>query len=221
MWILIGLHLGINYLGVRGLVLRSLNRARLAMAWLSYRQSDNVPTPSQIAKLERIFDQSGMIRHPRTGHALGKCTIGSSVAKVLREPIPQDVLNLFSQDRFIIWFDHRCLHRTDIPKVVELRGFIRLHIFLKEGYSTDDQLRAWIYAVEICNTISNRKPGELEALAVLREACDNLSTRQKEFLYKMQAAGWNVTDSAILAGSPSAVITEVSIDDRAEEKKAR
>ncbi|KIM36697.1 hypothetical protein M413DRAFT_77955, partial [Hebeloma cylindrosporum] len=77
---LVALHLIINYLGVRGLVLRSLNRQRLAIAWIMYRNSErsSVPTPPEVAKRERIFERFGMIRDVDNLEQLGHCSIGSS-----------------------------------------------------------------------------------------------------------------------------------------------
>ncbi|KAF8880459.1 vitamin B6 photo-protection and homoeostasis-domain-containing protein [Gymnopilus junonius] len=221
LFMLIGLHLGINYVGVRGLTMRSLNRGRLGLAWLMYRAS-KVPTPSQIAGLERIFDLPGAIRDPQTGRALGRCTIGSSFSKVLRRPLPRDVLKLFAEERYIIWFDHQCIRHIEGPKErADVRGFIGLHIFLKESYTASDQLRAWIHAVELCRVVYGRKPDELDTLDILQEAYDNVTKLQSDFLQKLLSVGWNITDYAILAGSPTAVVTGVSLDNKVEEKKAR
>ncbi|EDR06902.1 uncharacterized protein LACBIDRAFT_144697, partial [Laccaria bicolor S238N-H82] len=77
--VLVGLHLTINYIGVRGLVLRTLNGQRTWIAWSAYMRTQprRAPTPVEVASLERIFERPGGFRDPRRGVILGHCTIGS------------------------------------------------------------------------------------------------------------------------------------------------
>ncbi|KDR76506.1 hypothetical protein GALMADRAFT_210481 [Galerina marginata CBS 339.88] len=227
LFILVGLHLGINYFGVRGLVLRSLNRQRLGIAWLLYQQSSTskVPTPSRVADMEGIFGHPAVIRDVQANQVIGHCTIGSSFSQVLRQPCPPEVLDLFNRQRYIIWFDHRCVReQLGSTKRQTLHGLTRLHIFLKEGYTGDDQLRAWVHAVEVCRSRASASRestrGELEAREILQMADETVTKQLTKFVTEMQAAGWNTDECAIMTGSPDAVVTRITVEDRhVEEKK--
>lgn len=228
LFILVGLHLGINYYGVRGLVLRSLNRQRLAIAWQMYDNSAalNAPNPSEVAHLERIFDFSDAIYDVHSGSPLGRSSIGSSFSQKVQGPCPPAVFDLFTNDRYVIWFDPSYLFLAGKDDIVLVGPITRLHIFLKDGYTTEDQLRAWIQAVQVCKLVMfarrQKIPAKISALSALKTAHDRVSTQYQDFMKKMRVVGWNTDDSAIMAGSPSSVITNISIEEHfTEDKKTR
>jgi hypothetical protein len=113
---------------------------------MMYQTSDQslVPTPSEVADRERIFERPGTIRDVHTNELLGHCTIGSSLSRILRDPIPSELLTLFQREQYLIWFDQRFV--AEAPNT----GVRRIHICLKEGYTPKDQFMAWIHAVEVC-----------------------------------------------------------------------
>ena len=96
---------------------------------------------------------------------LGHCTIGSSFSEILSGPIPLRLLKLFKNEQYLLWFDRLCLLRQESPSV---EGFLRLHICLKDRYNTEDQLKAWIHAAELCRVISARRnvSGIIDALEI-------------------------------------------------------
>ena len=222
--VLVGLHLAINYIGVRGLVLRTLNGQRTWIAWSAYMhtQPGRAPTPDEVASLERIFERPGAFRDPRSGVLLGHCTIGSSFSEILSGPIPLRLLELFKDERYLLWFDRRCLLRPESPSV---EGFLRLHICLKDGYNTEDQLKAWIHAAELCRVISVRRnvSGVIDALEILEETHQKVVELIPDFVNKMRALGWNTHDCTLLSGSPVAVILSVenAAGECTERKKTR
>jgi len=224
--VLVGLHLTINYIGVRGLVLRTLNGQRTWIAWSAYMhtQPGRAPlTPVEVAHLERIFERPGTFRDPKSGVILGQCTIGSSFSEILGGPIPPRLLELFKDERYLLWFDRRCLFWSDSPSI---QGSLRLHICLKDGYNTKDQLKAWILAAELCRVISARRSTSNvvdDALGILEETYGKVVELVPDFVEKMQALGWNTHDCALLSGSPVAVILSVenSADEATERKKTR
>jgi len=224
---LVALHLVINYFGVRGLILRSLNRQRLAVAWIMYQKSEqsSVPTPLQVAERERIFERFGMIRDVDTHEQLGHCTIGSSLSGILRDPIPSELPELFQQEQYLIWFDQRCLLRgTGKAETPYSAGVRRIHICLKEGYTLSDQFKAWVHAVEVCR-LGFRIHGSanvdgVAALDVIRTAYDAVAVHIADFTSKLQSAGWNPGDYALMTGSPAAVVTLV-VSTAIEDKKSQ
>ncbi|KAF8168898.1 vitamin B6 photo-protection and homoeostasis-domain-containing protein [Pholiota molesta] len=221
LFILVGLHLAINYLGVRGLVLRSLNRQRLNITWTLYQKSPSPvgPTPAQTAALERIFDSPSTIRDALTGRVLGHCTIGSSFSDILRGRIPLELLHLFREERYVVWFDPSCLRyaekASDSPTV---HGFRRIHVVLKEGYTDDDMITAWLQALEICANSSGDPT--VDALRIVRSAYDKVKAQRQEFMTSLDRAQWNIADCAIMTGLPRAVVTAVTAGG-AEDRKSR
>jgi len=151
--VLVGLHLTINYIGVRGLVLRTLNGQRTWIAWSAYMhtQPGRAPMPVEVAHLERIFECPGAFRDSKSSVLLGQCTMGSLFSQILSGPIPPQLLELFKDEGYLLWFNRRCLPQSESHHI---EGFPRLHICLKDGYSTEDQLKAWILAAELCRVIS-------------------------------------------------------------------
>ncbi|KIK61622.1 hypothetical protein GYMLUDRAFT_137306, partial [Collybiopsis luxurians FD-317 M1] len=79
LFLMVFLHLFINYLGVRGVVFRSLNRQRACLAWMSFKSDRSLQiTPSRLASLERILTlRSDDIRSLPSGKVIGQCTMGS------------------------------------------------------------------------------------------------------------------------------------------------
>ncbi|KAF9553925.1 DUF647-domain-containing protein [Agrocybe pediades] len=225
LFILVGLHLGINYLGVRGLHLRTLNRQRASIAWLLYRDSKHKDlTPSTVAGLERIFDRPGYIRDLHSHRPIGQCTIGSSFSKFIRpHPCPTEIIDFFSKERYILWFDGNCLSS---PRSLRQQGLVRLHIFLKEKYTNEDQFRAWIHAVEVCKDVASGRgdtgsDGDLDALRTIQNAFEKVSVLQKDFLRVLESAHWITSESMILNGAPDSIITLVDKTGNRETKKTR
>ena len=195
-------------------------------------EQSSVPTPIQVAERERIFERFGMIRDVDDTHSqLGHCTIGSSLSGILRDPIPSGLPELFQQEQYLIWFDQRCLRRgsgsgkkTETPYSAGVR---RIHICLKEGYTPSDQFKAWVHAVEVCR-LGFRIHGSANldgavALDVIRTAYDAVAVHIADFTSKLQSAGWNPGDYALMTGSPAAVVTLVvsTAIDVKEDKKSQ
>ncbi|KAF8156624.1 vitamin B6 photo-protection and homoeostasis-domain-containing protein [Crassisporium funariophilum] len=221
---LVGLHLAINYFGVQGLILRSLNRQRLGIAWSMYRKSrfSEAPSPSTVGGLERILERSGVVRDIGTGAHLGHCSIGSSFSEILRQPVPPELLRLFQRESYLIWFDHRCLRQG--RDSIEVHGITRVHICFKENYTAEDQLKAWIHAVELCQRLSSttgRANKGIDALDAIFSTHGTVSQHFQDFQEKLQSVGWNVGDSTLMTGSPVSVITEVACSEEKEDKKRR
>ncbi|KAF4563743.1 hypothetical protein EYR36_002984 [Pleurotus pulmonarius] len=170
---LILLHLLINYVGVRGLELRSLNRQRAGISWLAYahahpnsqnaskpRQKKGVHTPVEVALRERIFERPSVIRDPFTHRVLAICHIGTTSLRELamanklkansHRTMPscrsQDLkswADVFAKERYLLAC--KCAH-TDGASASALR--ITMHILLKDGHSAFDHLKAWAHASE-------------------------------------------------------------------------
>ncbi|KAK7050297.1 vitamin B6 photo-protection and homoeostasis-domain-containing protein [Favolaschia claudopus] len=216
---LVGLHLALNYLGVRGVVMRSLNRQRTTLAWDAYRETADtkVPSPTDVAGLERIFQRPDLLRETKTNSVAGVCTIGSSLNDVLRgSTIPPILLEHMKNEQYVLWFDHDCL----LPRPTgqhDLRpGAVHLHICLKEGNSTVDQLKGWVHAVEVGKMLllqqraSFPRPGPAEIILAAHRRVDSLFPH---FLDGLKTVGWNTSDAVLLPGSPRALIVSIEAVD--------
>lgn len=207
--------------------MRSLNRQRLAVAWIIYRKSEqsSVPTPVEVAERERIFERFGTIRDIDTHEQLGHCTIGSSLSGILRDPVPSELPELFQQEQYLIWFDQHCLLRgTGNTGTPHSGGIRRIHICLKEGYTLSDQFKAWVHATEVCRIgfriHDSAKLDRAVALDIIRTAYEAATVHLADFTTKLHSAGWNPGDYALMTGSPTAVVTLVSSDAK-EDKKSQ
>lgn len=204
-------------------------------------QVTQIPSPATVSNSERIFDLSGFgtIRDSITGKKLGLCFIGSSLSEHLsRHQLPvwiaTRLLYLFDAERYLIWFDAGCLsqslvHVKDKTGIVIKRdvvssGSLRLHISLKEGYTTQDQIKAWVHAVELCRRLraqtKSSSTGDIDAIDAIASAFGVVERQFSSFLDGMGYVGWDCVDCALLTGTPSVIISDGN-DSGLENKKFR
>ncbi|KAG6918197.1 hypothetical protein DXG01_015986 [Tephrocybe rancida] len=217
LFLLVTLHLLINYVAVCGLELRSLNRQRAGLAWNSYRLSSGskVPSPTELSRIDNILGRPDVIRD-NGGRIMGRCTIGSCFSDVFHERFPARLLEIFALERYLLWYDDQCLY---LPPGREdqdvLSGPIHLHIMLKDGYSGSDQLKAWCQAADLCRIsvesgkVTMKIDGHHCAEDRISTTLESSSRDFPDFLQSLRGAGWNTDDIALLAGSPKAVLTNV------------
>jgi hypothetical protein len=220
-------------MGIRGVVLRSLNRQRLTIAWDVYREMSDtkIPSPTEVADLERIFQRPGLLREIRTNTVAGVCTIGSSLNAVLRgSMIPIALLDQMEDERYVVWFDRSCLSSRPNGSEELRAGKVHLHICLKEGYTTVDQFKAWAHAVELGRMLLLAKragfprPAPAELVLAAHRRVEPIFAA---FLEGLRTAGWNTADAALLSGSPRALVLSIEpaelemVETDSEEKKDR
>ncbi|KAF9492579.1 hypothetical protein BDN71DRAFT_1451284 [Pleurotus eryngii] len=243
---LILLHLLINYVGVRGLELRSLNRQRMGIAWLAYAhahptskdvtQPQGVLTPVEVALRERIFERPSVIRDPFTHRVLAACHIGTTslraltmASKAKARTLPscrsQDLkswTDVFAKERYLLVCE--CAH-TEVSSSSAPR--ITMHVLLKDGHSAIDHLKAWAHASEAAFLLHQLPPpashndGE-DLLHVVEQSYRELERngRWNAWVGGMKRAGWDVGEGAVLAGAPKVVIVEIGGSDyRIEDRK--
>jgi hypothetical protein len=227
---LVGLHLALNYVGIRGVVLRSLSRQRMTIAWDIYRETSDTkfPSPAEVSDLERIFERPGVLREIRTNSVAGLCTIGSSLNAVLRGSIiPLALLHQMKEERYVLWFDRSCLSSRPNGEDELRPGAVQLHICLMEGNSTADQLKAWAHAVEVGRMLllqqraSFPRPAPAELILAAHRRVDPIFAG---FLEGLRTVGWNTADAAMLPGSPRSLIVSVEptdLETDLEEKKEK
>jgi hypothetical protein len=219
LFLLLGGHLVANFIAVRGVVLRSLNRQRAGIAWTVYREKDfarhdhrhqspeGVLTPNEIASRERIFDYSGILRNECTGKTMGHCYIGSSFSSVLHDPAAHNrLLRVFQKERYILCFDAHCVIGGRVRRSTPLR----MHICLKEGYTPLDQLKAWVHAEELGRVWTDGS-SEDDPTMMIESTYRFMNPHFTRFIEHMRQAGWNLDEGALLTRSPKAIL--VSADE--------
>ncbi|KAJ7096150.1 vitamin B6 photo-protection and homoeostasis-domain-containing protein [Mycena epipterygia] len=219
---LVGLHLALNYVGIRGVVLRSLNRQRMTLAWDVYREASNtkIPSPAEVAELERILERPGVLREIRTNTVGGRCTIGSSLNAVLRGSlIPYVLLEQMQNERYVLWFDRSCMVPRPDGRDALRPGAVHLHICLKEGYTPEDQLKAWAHAGEVGRMLLLQQrasfpvPAPAELILAAHRRVEPIFA---DFLQGLRSVGWNTADSALLSGSPRTLVVSIEPTDLEE-----
>ncbi|KAL5485454.1 hypothetical protein ACEPAI_8096 [Sanghuangporus weigelae] len=213
------LHLVTNYLAVRAVALTTLNRQRANIAYGLYcSQEGVVPSPSEVARIERIFEVPATVRDPSSGYVLGKCTICSSAEELLHSSRRKSTTS---------WRDALEVFR-DEPYVLlgtEADASCQLLVFFKREVLPEDYLKAWINAFEFCRraVASRRKPQRIversvtEELNILQSSLDQINKILPDFLEKAKKAGWDLVMDAICTGPVR--IVNIRID--TEEKKDR
>ncbi|KAJ3828355.1 vitamin B6 photo-protection and homoeostasis-domain-containing protein [Lentinula raphanica] len=177
---LVFIHLFINYIGVRGVILRSLNRQRACLAWMTFKSKHDLNnTPTHLATLERILTYSDIIQDYPSRTVIGRCAMGSSFAACDPDP---DILYIFRHKRYIL-----CLDR----KSSFVHGAIpQLHILLKQGYNAADQLHAWLFACEVTRRFASGMTGTAALGPLIQEALSTFDEDYSIFLKDLQKHGW-------------------------------
>lgn len=208
--LLLSIHLETNRRAVRAVCMRSMNRQR---ATLVYHRIKNgrVPTPVEIAGVEKIFESDGVLRDA-SGNALGYCRIGVPLSELLsmlavqsskatksirtRKEILSGILDLFSKSKYLLWYTKGL-------------GALRVNIVLKAGYSKTDVICAWWQALAVAEelTLSRHAVGEkkssvedesLEVLGKTRLQALSLLEKHRDALVK---ASWDLETGAMETGS--------------------
>lgn len=198
-----------NYLAVRSVCMRSLNRQRANLVFSSLYQSSRVLTPAEAARLERIFEKDGVLRW-NADIVLGHCQIGVSLKRLLEliaakhhpktgafEEMEIDVeqlLDMFKEEGYIVWIN---------PKTKSAA------VVLKTGATVEDSLKGWSHALLLARDMkfdmlgSDQKKQETREylLKTMKRTLSKHNEAFPTYLDRLQEAGWDI-DSAALETQP-------------------
>ncbi|CZR59611.1 related to DUF647 domain protein [Phialocephala subalpina] len=205
---LLAIHLGTNYLAVRAVCMRTLNRQRanLALSAVLDRVEEaghshlkrksalekiNGPTPDGVRLQERVFERDGVLRWG--GKVLGYCRIGVSLQTLLKSfggrnrvtgsyGQTQDfgrLLEIFGRVNYIIWYDE--------PSKTFL-------IVLEDGVEPTSELHAWMFALYYAKY--GRKKDET-VLAALQRTLNEVRVSSFDILQHLKKFGWDLETSAL------------------------
>ncbi|KAJ3787530.1 vitamin B6 photo-protection and homoeostasis-domain-containing protein [Lentinula aff. detonsa] len=174
------LHLLINYIGVRGVIFRSLNRQRACLAWMAFKSKHNlINTPTHVASLEQILTYADIIQSFPSRNVIGRCTMGSSFAACHPDP---DVVDIFRHKRYVLCLDKKSslVHGAN-P---------HFHVLLKQGYNSADQLHAWLFACEVTRLFASMNTGTVGLYPLIQEALTTFDEDYSSFLEDLHRHGW-------------------------------
>ncbi|KAF8550345.1 DUF647-domain-containing protein [Imleria badia] len=204
LFVLVGAHLLFNYLAVHSVVLRTLNRQRACILWTSFkmpngRLNERTPTPANVASKEMLFEAPSSLREVSTGRKIGRCLLGTSFRNIASKCAAEYIasaLHVFSGERYVLFIvggKGRGLRR------------ITTSVCFKAGYSSMDQLQAWIHAIEVvrqlCVLGDNADPVDVLGSTLL-------ATRAAlpDFVRSLVEAGWETGNDSMMFGSPNHLI---------------
>ena len=184
---LLMVHLGTNYLAVRAVSMKTLNRQRANLLFSMYlgNTKDDIgshkrkfPSPTQISAMERIFEREGVLRW-QGGPVLGYCEMGVSFQRILSSISDKElttILDEFKDDAYIIWYNK--------PSKTYL-------VALKDSAIPLDQLHAWMHVLYLaCESKST--------VVDMIQARSTLERLSRSFLKaELSHAGWDVETGAL------------------------
>lgn len=214
---LLAIHLGTNYMAVRSVSMRTLNRQRANLVFSDYldqliefdgeaKRSGNgnlkFPTPEEISIQERIFERDGVLRW-KGGKVLGYCQIGVDFRRILDllspsnsntgsyiTPAPQSLLVSKLLD---IFKDEDYIMYADTAQMTFL-------IVLKESSNAKTQLKAWMHALLLTKQVARVMVEEDESLieAIERTSRDvNVFVNAGDVWRELEGRGWDLETGAV------------------------
>ncbi|KZW01257.1 DUF647-domain-containing protein [Exidia glandulosa HHB12029] len=210
--LLIGVHLLLNFLGVRSVTMSSLNRQRATLVLGSIIDRRPIPSPSEAARMESIFAPGSRLFLPSDSNSnpkaiLGRCRIGVSLEEVIKhlrrhgdEDVGATVENLLRQydaERYVLLCTRSRWGRADVL------------VCLKPSATPRDTLYAWTHALLAARARGRQSEGHaaLQARELLNEHWEAL-----------ERVGWRVDESCLLTGSDRRIEVVSTGDARYGEK---
>ncbi|THV49546.1 hypothetical protein BGAL_0190g00210 [Botrytis galanthina] len=208
---LLSIHLGANYMAVRSVTMRTLNRQRANLVISSSLSNPGhaknktvLPSPREISLQERIFERDGALRNIQ-GTILAYCKVGVSLQELLSsistltttgtyaEPnsILTSLLSIYKNQGYIMWYSH------------SRNTFL---VVLKEGTAPKVQLDAWFHAIFAATSreekIRESETKRMDNQNVLSWMRDSLEESEKwraemEFYEQLERKGWDLNTPAI------------------------
>lgn len=192
-------HLSTNYLAVRSVSMQSINRQRANIIFSSLIETGDAPNPDQIAKQERVFENSGRLRW-HDSKLIGTCEIGVPFTELLRlignlhsrtksaqdlQVNVTEILNVFADERYLLWID---------------AGKRRAVIILLDSADVRSQLRAWAHALRAMHALEQKKatnPTGVDMLGLLHSTMRDQNAVFQDWIEKLETAGWDTRVAAM------------------------
>lgn len=211
--LLLTVHLVMNYLAVRSVILTTLNRQRATIVYSHYRAKGGVLSPFQAACRERIFEHSGTIRDVATGSRLGTCRICCSFSEFLHlsgldrrqkadtnSRSPTQILSIFQDERYLL---------CPGPDFSKTRRRMVVICF-KENAGPEDHLKAWLHAYEVIALHAQRPKEDTKSIPIGGTIDTSLQAIRVAFpnlLTELKHKGWDTKNGTIVTKPVRSVST--------------
>lgn len=207
---LLSIHLGTNYMAVRSVTMRTLNRQRANLvisSLLSNPEHENkipLPSPRDISLQERIFERDGAIRNTH-GTILAYCKVGVSLQDLLSSIATPTTTGSYAEPESIL---------TSLLSIYKTQGYLMWYsrsrntflVILKGEAAPKVQLDAWfhaIFAITSANQkIQKSKINRVDNQTILSWMRTSLEESEKwraetRFYAELERRGWDLDTSAI------------------------
>ncbi|THY63637.1 DUF647-domain-containing protein [Aureobasidium pullulans] len=194
--LLLTLHLATNYMAVRSVCMRTLNRQRANIVFACLHKHNRILNPKEVSAKERVFERDGILRDV-DDNCLGYARIGIPASELLQRLGETEKLTKATNLP-----DGRLLQLLD---VFEDEGYVlyleqpsdMVCILLKNGSDTAVQLKAWYHALLLARLVrqgyeSEKKPMDMvqSTLVAVRKDWERVQARLGE-------AGWDLDTAAL------------------------
>ncbi|KAI4721738.1 DUF647-domain-containing protein [Aureobasidium sp. EXF-10727] len=205
--LLLTLHLATNYMAVRSVCMRTLNRQRANIVFAHLHEHGCVLSPKQVSAKERIFERDGVLRDVQ-GKCLGYCKIGVPASELLRRLGETNrltratslcdgrllqLLELFDEEGYIVYLER--------PSNVAC-------IVLKKGSDTTVQLKAWYHALLLVGQTGQGSEGGKDAVDAVRSTLVAVRKDWDKVQARLGEAGWDLETAALETTSGSRVVVQ-------------
>lgn len=202
--LLLTLHLATNYMAVRSVCMRTLNRQRANIVFAYLHKYDRVLNPKQVSAKERIFEHDGILRDA-DDKCLGYCKIGVPAYELLERLGMTDrltratnlpdgrllqLLNLFEDESYIVYLEH--------PSDTAC-------ILLKKGSDTAVQLKAWYHALLLARQTKQGSKSGRDSMDAVRKTLVAVRKDWQKVQARLGEAGWDLETAALETTSGSRV----------------
>lgn len=202
--LLLTLHLATNYMAVRSVCMRTLNRQRANIVFACLHKHDRVLSPKQVSAKERIFERDGILRDA-DDKCLGYCKIGVPASELLKRLGKTDRLTKatnLSDGRLMQLLD---LFEEESYIVYPERPSDTACILLKRGSDTAGQLKAWYHALLLVRQAEHGSEGEKGSMDAVRRTLVAVRKDWGKVQARLADAGWDLDTAALETTSGSRV----------------
>ncbi|THX80939.1 DUF647-domain-containing protein [Aureobasidium pullulans] len=194
--LLLTLHLATNYMAVRSVCMRTLNRQRANIVFACLHKHNRILNPKEVSAKERVFERDGILRDV-DDNCLGYARIGIPASELLQrlgetEKLTKatnlpggrllQLLDVFEDEGYVLYLEQP----SDM-----------VCILLKKGSDTAVQLKAWYHALLLARLVrqgyeSEKKPMDMvqSTLVAVRKDWERVQARLGE-------AGWDLDTAAL------------------------
>lgn len=116
------------------------------------------------------------------------------------------LIKAFSNEKYILWAEAR--HSTH-----------NVQVFLKDGHTALDHLKAWIHAADFVSLCPLNASSLPELMHHLEESKKTVDRHFQTFVGGLKEAGWDIDAPGLVSGSPITIQIEEVVGNGGEDKK--